>query len=62
VHGNYKRFIELITERGVQDAFAGKYTATLSTSIHFYDHTAHNYMHAVCDDLNMKYWISSQPI
>ncbi|NMB59496.1 MAG: iron-sulfur protein [Chloroflexi bacterium] len=55
VHGNYKRFIELITERGVQDAFAGKYTATLSTSIHFYDHTAHNYMHAVCDDLNMKY-------
>jgi multimeric flavodoxin WrbA len=55
VHGNYKRFIELISERGVQDAFAGKYTATLSTSIHFYDHTAHNYMHAVCDDLNMKY-------
>jgi len=55
VHGNYKRFIELISERGVKDAFAGKYTATLSTSIHFYDHTAHNYMHAVCDDLDMKY-------
>jgi multimeric flavodoxin WrbA len=55
VHGNYKRFIELISERGVQSAFAGKYTATLSTSIHFYDHTAHNYMHAVCDDLDMKY-------
>jgi multimeric flavodoxin WrbA len=55
VHGNYKRFIELISERGVQDAFAGKYTASLSTSIHFFDHTAHNYMHAVCDDLDMKY-------
>ncbi|HEX7556686.1 MAG TPA: NAD(P)H-dependent oxidoreductase [Leptolinea sp.] len=55
VHGNYKRFIELISERGVQDAFAGKYTAALSTSIHFFDHTAHNYIHAVCDDLDMKY-------
>ena len=55
VHAHYKRFIELIWERGVQDAFADKYTATLSTSIHFYDHTAHNYMHAICDDLNMKY-------
>ncbi len=55
VHGNYKRFIELISERGVQDAFAGKYTAALSTSIHFFDHTAHNYMHAVCDDLEMRF-------
>ncbi len=55
VHGNYKRFIELIWERGVQDAFAGKYTASLSTSIHFYDHTAHNYVQAVCDDLDMRY-------
>lgn len=55
VHGNYKRFIELINELGEQSAFAGKYTASLSTSIHFYDHTAHNYMHAVCDDLDMKY-------
>jgi multimeric flavodoxin WrbA len=53
VHAHYKRFIELIHERGVQDAFAGKYAASLSTSIHFYDHTAHNYMHAVCDDLGM---------
>lgn len=55
VHAHYKRFIELIEERGVQDAFENKYTATLSTSIHFCDHTAHNYMHAICDDLNMRY-------
>lgn len=55
VHGNYKRFIELIFERGAQEAFKGKYTAVLSTSIHFFDHTAHNYMHAICDDLEMKY-------
>ncbi len=53
VHANYKRFVELIWERGVQDAFARKYTASLSTSIHFFDHTAHNYIHAICDDLNM---------
>ena len=55
VHSNYKRFIELIFERKVTDAFRDKYTAAISTSIHFYDHTAHNYINAICDDLNMKY-------
>jgi len=55
VHGSYKRFIELIGERGVQEAFEGKYAACLSTSIHFFDHAAHNYMHAICDDLGMRY-------
>lgn len=54
VHANYKRFIELIGERQAQAAFAGKHTALLSTSIHFYDHTAHNYIHGICDDLSMK--------
>ena len=51
----YKRFIELIWEHDAAEAFAGKYTAALSTSIHFYDHTAHNYIHAICDDLGMRY-------
>jgi len=51
----YMRFIELISERGAEDAFKNKYAAVLSTSIHFFDHTAHNYMRAVCEDLNMKY-------
>jgi multimeric flavodoxin WrbA len=55
VHAHYKRFIELIFERGAQAAFAGKYTAALSTSIHFFDHTAHNYIHAICDDLGMRF-------
>jgi len=55
VHAHYKRFIELIFERGEEDAFQGKYTAALSTSIHYYDHTAHNYINAICDDLDMKY-------
>lgn len=55
VPANYKRFIELIFEKGAERILKGKYTAVLTTSIHFFDHTAHNYMHAICDDLNMKY-------
>jgi multimeric flavodoxin WrbA len=55
VPSNYKRFIELIWERASEGAFKGKYTASLSTSIHFYDHVAHNYINAICDDLDMKY-------
>ena len=55
VPSQYKRFIELIFERKVEDAFRDKFTAVITTSIHFYDHTAHNYMRAICEDLNMKY-------
>ena len=55
VPAQYMRFIELISERGMEDAFENKYAAVMTTSIHFYDHTAHNYMRAVCEDLNMKY-------
>jgi len=55
LHSHYKRFIELISENDVQSIFENKYTAVLTTSIHFFDHTAHNYMNAICDDLNMKY-------
>lgn len=54
VASQYKRFIELIWENGAEDAFKGKYTGVLSTSIHFFDHTAHNYMRGICDDLEMK--------
>ncbi len=55
IPANYKCFIELITERNAENVFADKHTAFLSTSIHFFDHTAHNYIHAVCDDLGMRY-------
>lgn len=55
VPANYKRFVELIIEKGSEGAFNEKYTAVITTSIHFFDHTAHNYMHAICDDLNMKF-------
>ncbi len=56
VCSQYKRFIELIFDRGFEELFNGKYTTVLSTSIHFYDHTAQNYIHGICDDLNMKYF------
>lgn len=55
VAAQYMRFVELISEKGAGDVFRDKYTAAISTSIHFYDHTAHNYIRAVCEDLRMKY-------
>ncbi len=55
VCSQYKRFIELIFERKAEAAFAGTYAASLSTSIHFFDQTAHAYIHAVSDDLGLKY-------
>ncbi|MBI9051663.1 MAG: NAD(P)H-dependent oxidoreductase [Anaerolineaceae bacterium] len=61
VHGSLKRFIELIDERDVKQAFQGKYCASISTSIHFFDHTAHNYIHAISDDMNMKYIAAFSP-
>jgi multimeric flavodoxin WrbA len=51
----YKRFIELIFERNAASAFHGKPAAVLTTSINFFDHTAHSYLNAVCDDLKMKF-------
>ena len=56
VCSQYKRFIELIFERNETSAFRGKPAASLSTSINFFDHTAHNYINAICDDLEMKYF------
>ncbi len=55
VSAQYMRFIELISERSAQDAFKDKYTAALSTSIHYFDHIAHNYIRSVTEDLEMKY-------
>ncbi|OGP96327.1 MAG: hypothetical protein A2157_13955 [Deltaproteobacteria bacterium RBG_16_47_11] len=55
IPSQYKRFIELIWEKGAVGLFKNKYTAVFSTSIHFFDHTAHNYMNAICDDLDMKF-------
>jgi multimeric flavodoxin WrbA len=55
VPSQYKRFIELIWERGAVDSFSGKYAAVITTSIHFFDHTAQNYLRGICEDLNMNF-------
>lgn len=55
VPASLKRFIELIYERGAEAAFSGKYTAAISTSVHFYDHIAHRYIQGISDDLDMKF-------
>ena len=47
------RFIELMKEHEVN--VSGKYVAQISTSLHFYDITAHQFIKDNCADLSMKY-------
>lgn len=47
------RFIELIKEHGID--LRDKYATQISTSKHFYDITAHQFIQDNCDDLGMKY-------
>ncbi len=47
------RFIELIKEHGVD--VSGKCAAQVSTSLHFYDITAHRFIRDNCDDLGLQY-------
>ncbi len=47
------RFIELIKENNID--LSGKYASQISTSKHFYDVTAHNYIKENCMDMGMKY-------
>jgi multimeric flavodoxin WrbA len=56
VSSQYKRFIELVFERDSISAFRGKPVAVLTTSIKFFDHTAHNYLRDICGDLEMKFF------
>ncbi|MBN1615596.1 MAG: NAD(P)H-dependent oxidoreductase, partial [Deltaproteobacteria bacterium] len=53
IPSQFKRFIELIFEKRAKRSFKNKYTITLSTSLRFFDHTAHNYLQGICDDLDM---------
>ncbi len=55
VPAHYKRFIELIFEYSFETYFKNKFTAVFSTSVHFADNNAHEYMHGICDDLQMNY-------
>ncbi len=47
------RFIELIKESGMD--LSGKYATQLSTSKHFYDVTAHQFIQDNCGNLGLKY-------
>ena len=55
VPSQYKRFIELVFERDGGDAFRGRPSALFSTSIKFFDCTAHDYMRAICEDLGSPF-------
>jgi len=54
VPAQLKRFIELVFSRNAESAFDRKYAGTLTTSIHFFDHTAHAYLSGVAEDLGMQ--------
>jgi len=60
VPAQLKRFVELIDERNSVKAFAGKPAAALTTSIHFFDHTAVRYLQEVSKDLKMP-WQGAYP-
>jgi multimeric flavodoxin WrbA len=53
VPAQFKRFIELVFSRNASSSFAGKFAASITTSIHFYDHTANAYLQAIAGDLNL---------
>jgi len=55
VPAQVKRFIELIFENGLSNRFSGKYATAITTSVHFFDTTAHDYIAAVSEDLGMNY-------
>jgi len=55
VPAQLKRFIELVFERDAASAFSQKYSAALTTSIHFFDETAHSYLHGISEDLGMHH-------
>lgn len=55
VPSQFKRFIELVFESCDKSAFKGKYAACITTSINFFDHAAHFYLRAVCEDLYMNF-------
>ncbi len=55
VCSQYKHFIEMVWENKAGAAFKGKYACALSTSIHFFDHTAHNYIRGISEDLGMNF-------
>ncbi len=54
VPAQLKRVLELLLQAGAEQHLQGLPCTSLSTSIHFFDHTAHDYMQAVCEDLGLR--------
>ena len=55
VPGQLKQFIEKVLADKNSVCFQGKYTSYLSSSAHYYDHTAHHYLQGICEDLKMNF-------
>jgi multimeric flavodoxin WrbA len=55
VPSQMKRFIELLFEKAPLDKFRGKFATAFTTSIRFFDHTAHNHIQSVSQDLGFTY-------
>ncbi len=55
VPAQLKKFIELLFENNAGELLKGKVSGVLSTSFNFFDNTAFDYMHAIIEDLKMKY-------
>ena len=47
------RFVEMVKESGID--LSGKYATQITTSKHFYDVTAHQYIQDNCGDLGLRY-------
>jgi multimeric flavodoxin WrbA len=48
------RFVDLLNVNDAKNILIGKYATSLSTSGHYFDHTAHEYIHGISEDLGMK--------
>lgn len=55
VSSQLKRFIEMLFERNMKNLLKDKYSAAVTTSGSLFDFAAHDYVRAICDDLNMRY-------
>ena len=55
VPAQLKRFLELLLDHPDAAGLRGKPCTTVSTSAHFYDHTAHDYLAGISSDLGMAY-------
>ncbi|MCE1248336.1 MAG: NAD(P)H-dependent oxidoreductase [Firmicutes bacterium] len=49
------RFVSLLFENNCGNPLKGKYAASISTSGHYFDHTAHSYIHSASEELGMNF-------